>query len=162
MHWVAGAALVAILGLTVLDITGRSAFNRPVPGTVEVTSMALVVVVFLAVAHSEDMGDHITIDLIYERLPKPAQWVFDVFADLFGVVVVGLLAFQLYHFTLRNMVSGAETPVLEWPIWPFVLVAALGALGYAVATIMKLVLRLMGEPAEAVDPTEGPAGGIEV
>ena len=67
-HYLAGAGLMALLFLTVTDILGRSFFSRPVPGTVELTSMMLVFVVFLAVAHSEDMGDHITIDLIYERV----------------------------------------------------------------------------------------------
>lgn len=162
MHWAAGAALLGILALTVADITGRSGFSSPVPGTVEVTSMALVVVVFFAVAHSEDMGDHITIDLIYERLGEQAQLVLDVFADLFVLGVLALMTFQLYHFGLRNIDSGAETPVLDWPVWPFVIVAALGALGYAVATLMRLILRFMGEPVEVVDPTEGASGGIEV
>ena len=162
MHWLAGAALVAILTLTVFDIIGRSAFNRPVPGTVEVTSMALVVVVFLAVAHSEDAGDHITIDLIYERLGEKARVVFDVFADIFGIVVLSLMAYRLYQFARRNIDSGAETPVLEWPVWPFVVIAALGALGYAAATIMKLILRLMGLPFEVVDPRDEVSGGIEV
>lgn len=162
MHWVAGAALVAILTLTVFDIIGRSAFSRPVPGTVEVTSMALVVVVFLAVAHSEDSGDHITIDLIYERIGEKARLVFDVFADLFGIAVLSLMAYRLYQFAFRNIDSGAETPVLEWPVWPFVVVAALGALGYAAATIMKLILRLMGLPFEIIDPRDEVSGGIEV
>ena len=162
MHWAAGIALLVILALTVADITGRSAFNSPVPGTVEVTSMLLVVVVFFAVAHSEDMGDHITIDLIYERLGDRARFVLDTLADLFGIAVLALMSFQLYHFALRNVDSGAETPVLDWPIWPFVVVAALGALGYMAATSMRLILRFMGEPVTVVDPTEGAEGGIEV
>lgn len=162
MHFGAGAALVAILALTVADITGRSAFSRPVPGTVEITSMALVVVVFLAVAHSEDMGDHITIDLIYERVGDRFKAFLDVFSDLLTIIIVGLMALQLYRFALRNVDSGAETPVLQWPVWPFVLVAAIGSVLYTLSTIMRITLRLMGEPVDFGEAPDGAEGGIEV
>lgn len=160
-HYVAGAALLGILFMTVADIVGRSAFRRPVPGTVELTGMILVVVVFMAVAHSEDMGDHITIDLIYERLGKRLRLILDVFADVLTIAVVGLLAFQLYQFTLRNQVTGAETPVLDVPVWPFVLVAAIGGALYVVSTVMRLTLRLMDRRVDAVDPND-PDSGVEV
>ena len=162
MHYLAGAALLGLLFLTVSDIVGRSAFRRPVSGTVELTSMVLVVVVFLAVAHSEDMGDHITIDLIYERVGKKFKAVLDIISDLLTIAVVALLSFQLYQFVLRNQRSGAETPVLDLPIWPFVLVAAIGMALYALSTVMRLALRLMGEPVNAVDPADGDAVGVEI
>ncbi len=161
-HYIAGAALVGILFLTVIDIVGRSGFRRPFPGTVELTSMILVLVVFAAVAYSEDMGDHITIDLIYERVGRRSKAALDVFADLFTIVVVGLLSYQLYQFVLRNQRSGAETPVLDLPIWPFVLVASIGAGFYLLSTVMRLILRLTGRPVDAVDPTRGESGGVEV
>ena len=116
LHWVAGVALLGILFLTVADITGRSAFNNPVPGTVEVTSLVLVIVVFLGVAHSEDMGDHISVDLIYVRVGDRAKAVLDVISDVLSVAVLGLLAFQLWQFTERQLESGASSPVLRWPV----------------------------------------------
>jgi TRAP-type C4-dicarboxylate transport system permease small subunit len=120
-----------------------------------------VVVVFMAVAHSEDMGDHITIDLLYERAGTRLRLFLDVFADLLTIAVVGLLSYQLYQFTLRNQASGAETPVLDLPVWPFVLVAAVGSAFYLLSSVMRLTLRLMGRPVDAVDPHD-PDAGVEV
>lgn len=157
----AGATLLAILFLTVADITGRSGFRRPVPGTVELTSMLLVVVVFLAVARSEDMGDHITIDLVYERVGKRFKLFLDLFADVLTVLIVSLLSYQLYQFVLRNQSSGAETPVLDLPVWPFVLVAAIGSAFYVISTVMRLTLRIMGGPVDA-EEIGGDSGGVEV
>ncbi len=162
MHYVAGLALVFLLALTVSDITGRTGFNNPVPGTVEVTSLVLVVVVFLGLAHSEDMGDHISVDLLYVRVGTRFKAVLDVFADIVSLAVIGLMAYQLYRFTLRQQDSGAESPVLEWPVWPFVVIAALGALGYAVAIAFKLVLRAMGEPTGAEPDLMGESSGVEI
>lgn len=162
MHFVAGGFLLVILFLTIADIIGRSAFNNPVAGTVEVTSVLLVVVVFFAVAHSEDMGDHIAIDLIYERLGKGGRRFLDVFSDLLTIAVLALMAFQLYHFGLRNIDSGAETPVLDWPVWPFVFVASLGAVLYAISTVMRLILRFLGRPVDMVVSADAESGGVEI
>jgi TRAP-type C4-dicarboxylate transport system permease small subunit len=162
MHYLASAALLGFLFLTVADIIGRSAFRRPVPGTVEVTSLALVVVVYLALAHSEDMGDHITIDLIYERVGRRAKFFLDIISDLLTVVIMALISFQLYHFGLRNLVSGAETPVRDWPFWPFVFLASFGAALYALSTVMRVVLRLFGAPVNAPDPTIDELVDIEI
>jgi TRAP-type C4-dicarboxylate transport system permease small subunit len=163
MHYLAGVGLLAILAMTIVDIIGRSAFKTPLPGTVEVTSMLLVFVVFLAVAHSEDMGDHITIDLIYERVGKGAKRFLDVFSDLLTIAVMSLMAFQLYHFGFRNLDSGAETPVLDWPVWPFVFVASFGAGLYALSTVLRLILRLRGEPVNVVEEgADDATGGVEV
>lgn len=162
LHYAGGVALLGFLFLTVADITGRSAFNRPVPGTVEITSLALVVVVYLALAHSEDMGDHITIDLIYERLGKRARFFLDIISDVLTIVIVSLISFQLYHFGLRNLDSGAETPVRDWPFWPFVFLASFGAALYALSTVMRVVLRLIGARVNAKDPTLDELGGVEI
>ncbi len=162
MHYVAGLALVVLLALTVSDITGRSGFDNPVPGTVEVTSLVLVVVVFLGLAHSEDLGDHISVDLLYVRVGKRFKAVLDVIADLISLAVIGLMSYQLYRFALRQQDAGAESPVLEWPVWPFVLVAALGALGYTISIGFKLILRAMGEPTGAEPDLMGESSGIEI
>lgn len=161
LHYVGGAALVALLALTVSDITGRSVFKNPVSGTVEVTALILVVIVFLGLAHSEDLGDHITVDLIYVRLGDRGKKFLDYFANILSVVVIGMLSYQLYKFALRQNDAGATTPVLRWPTWPFVIVGALGSLGYAGSILFKLVLRAMGQPTEAVDAVTGQAGGVE-
>lgn len=124
--------------------------------------MVLVVVVFMAVAHSEDKGDHITIDLIYERVGNKMKVFLDVFSDVLTIVIVGLISFQLYHFGLRTVASGAETPVLDWPQWPFAFVASAGAALYALSTVMRLVLRLLGERVNAADETTDASGGVEV
>lgn len=162
MHFVAGAGLLVMLFLTIADIAGRSALNNPVPGTVEVTSVLLLVVVFFAVAHSEDMGDHITIDLVYERVGNRSKMVMNVFADIVTIAIMGLLAFQLYHFALRNLDSGAETPVLDWPIWPFVFVACFGAGLYAISTVLRLFLRLSGREPDMEAITDDEAGVVEI
>lgn len=148
--------------LTVSDIGGRWLLNSPVRGTVEVTSLVLVLLVFLGLAHSEDLGDHISVDLIYVRVGDRGKMVLDVFADTLSIVVLGILAYRLYQFGFRQIDSGAYTPVRRWPVYPFVFVAAFGAFTYMVSTLMRLVLRFKGLPADAPDPHAAEGGGAEI
>lgn len=155
-----------MLAIQVANIIGRKFFDWPVVGTVELTRMLLAVVVFLGLAHSEDLGDHITIDIIYVRLGRRMRAAFNVFANTLSVAIVGLMAYQLYDYTLFTRGTGEETGILEWPIWPFVVVAAFGSAVFALAIGSKLVLRGLGEPVDADAPQSigevGEVGGPEI
>lgn len=148
MHYVAGLTLLGLLVLTVTDIVGRAFFNNPVSGTVEVTAAVLVVIVYLGLAHSEDLGDHISVDILYVRVSARTKALMNLFARLLSVVVLVLVTWQLIHFALRQRAGGLETPVLEWPLWPFAVISAFGAALYALAVLNKLVLTALGLPAE--------------
>lgn len=152
-----------MLAVQVANIVGRKGFEFPILGTVEMTRMLLAVVVFLGLAFSEDLGDHITIDLIYVRLGPRMKAVFDVFANLTSIAVIGLISWQLFSFALFTRASGEETGILDWPIWPFVLITAFGSALYMLAITSKLVLRALGEPTEAEAPASiGEVAGPEI
>jgi TRAP-type C4-dicarboxylate transport system permease small subunit len=163
MHYVAGVGLTAMLAVQVANIIGRKGFQFPILGTVEMTRMLLAVVVFLGLAYSEDLGDHITIDLIYVRVGPRARVALDLFSNVFSIAIVGLVSWQLFRYVLFTRRSGEDTGTLDWPIWPFVLVAAIGSALYALATVSKLVLRALGEPTDAPAPrTVGEVGSPEI
>lgn len=163
MHYIAGIALLVMLTIQVTNIVGRKGFEFPILGTVEMTRMLLATVVFLGLTYSEDLGDHITIDLIYVRLGPRMKAAFDVFANLTSIAIVGLISWQLFTFALFTRASGEETGALDWPIWPFVLVTAFGSALYALAITSRLVLRALGEPTEVKAPAGiGEVGGVEI
>ncbi len=151
LHYVAGLSLLGVLSLTIVDIVGRSFFNNPVPGTVEVTAAVLVVIVYLGLAHSEDMGDHITVDLLYVRASPRAQRWMNLVTRALSLVVLLLVAWQLVGFARRQAGGGFTTAVLKWPTWPFVVVAAFGSLLYAIAVLNKIILTALGEPADVYE-----------
>ena len=148
MHYVAGLALVGILALTVADVVGRAILNKTVPGTFELTAAVLVVVVFLGLAHAEDLGDHISVDILYVRVGPRAKAAMNLFAQVLSVFVLALVTRQLVQFAIRQADAGAETPTLEWPIWPFIIISAFGSALYALAVLNKIVLTALREPPE--------------
>ena len=138
-HHLAGLALLAMLAVTVVDIVGRSVFNSPLSGTVEVTPLLLVMVVYLGFGHAEHEGDHVAVDLIYLRLGPGAQRVARIIARTISVVVLAVVTWQLWQYAGVQRDGGYTTAVLEWPIHWFVRVATAGAALLLVATVTEIV-----------------------
>ena len=151
LHHIAGAALVAMLALTVVDILGRWLFNSPVAGTVETIPLLLVVVVFFGFAHAQHMGDHIAVDLLFSRLGARSRRVLSIFSHIFSLAVLALVTWQLWKFAGVQDRGGYATAVIEWPVHWFVRIAALGSALLWVATLAETVAELFGSGAQDVE-----------
>ena len=143
LHVVAGAVLLLILAITIVNILQRR-FAVPLAGTVEMTATLMTVVVFLGIPHSEDEGDHISVDLVYERMGDGVQKAMRIFARLVGLLIMAAMTRQLWEYAGIQDRGGYTTTVREWPIHPFVRVAALGALMLTLATLANLLVDVFG------------------
>jgi len=140
---VAAGLLFATVALSVaaralFDLTG-GAVNLLIPGAIEISTYALMVMVFAALPGAAVVG-LVRVDILIHRLP-------DRMADLlerawgavtagFGLILVWLLAEESWLQAGR----GDVTQDLELPLWPLSAVAALGAAVLALAMIERVVL----------------------
>jgi TRAP-type transport system small permease protein len=139
LHYVAGAVAVALMFTIVLHVLGRQFFARPVPGTVELTQMAMLVMVYLGLAYAEHEGDHISIDIVYTHLPRTVQLVLSVITGLFGVLVMAVVAWRLYDFTGVLERGGYTTAILKIPQSPVALVGVVGMVFFIFALLTSVV-----------------------
>jgi TRAP-type C4-dicarboxylate transport system permease small subunit len=145
-----GLVLLLLLALTLANIIGRR-FDRPVAGVVEMTELLMAMMVFLAIGFGEDQRAHITVDLLYERLGPASQRSLDLFSRAVAMVVVGLMIWQLWEYADSQAAANRETTILQWPLSPFVRVAALGALMLLLATASNFLIDLLGYDDVAED-----------
>lgn len=59
-----------MMGLTFVDVFGRQVFNAPLPGSYEITQMAVGLVVYLGLPVVSARREHITIGLIEHLFPR--------------------------------------------------------------------------------------------
>lgn len=135
LHYASCVALVLLMFLTVADIAGRYLLNRPVPGTFELTEMAMVFIVFLALGMAQHRHEHISLDLAYNFFPSRLKQAVDLVVALVSLSVVAAVTGQLYLYSLRMSEGGYTTAVLRLPLYPFVLVAVAGCAVYALAIV---------------------------
>jgi TRAP-type transport system small permease protein len=63
-------ALFAIMALTFFDVGGRKLLGNSIPGSLELTELLMVVVIFGAIPLVSHRGEHVTFDSLDGVLPR--------------------------------------------------------------------------------------------
>ncbi len=146
--WLAGAVLLVSLGLVTYSVGMRYFANRPVPWVDELVGYLLVASVMLAAAEALRRGEHISVDLITDRLPTGGKRIAQWFA-LLTVLIAGLALFiqGLDTVAFSQLLGIRSTGYLGIPIaWPQSLIPIGGGL-LALAALSGLLRLTLGLPA---------------
>ncbi|MFA9430248.1 TRAP transporter small permease [Egicoccus sp. AB-alg2] len=145
LHVAASATMLALLAWTVTDIIGRAFLNRPLRGTVELTELAVVVLVYLGLARVENQDAHISVDLFYVRFGRRGQLVLRTIAGAFSLAVVAVMTWRLYVYAGSLSAGGYTTGILRVPLFPVAMLGVAGAamFGLAILTNLLVVVRAL-------------------
>jgi TRAP-type C4-dicarboxylate transport system permease small subunit len=132
----AGATLVFLMLITVFDIVARRAVLMSVRGVVEISTMAVVLIAFLALANSFILGGHIVVDLATTKLSERTNRRIDAVWLGAAAVFLALIAVLMWRATIKNYYEGAVSLDLQVPMVVFWLPATIGV---SVAPIACLI-----------------------
>jgi TRAP-type transport system small permease protein len=132
--------LALLLAWTVTDIIGRSAFSRPMRGTVELTELAVVVLVYLGLAYTENEDSHITVDLLFVRLKERGQLILRAIAGCIGAVVIAAMTWRLYVFAGQLDAGNYTTGILRVRLYPVAMLGVVGATAFGLAVLANLAV----------------------
>jgi len=147
---VAALALFGIMILTLVDVSGRKALSTSVPGSLELTELLMVIVIFAGLPLVSLRGEHVVFDSLDPWLPRGLRRVQGVVIDLLvAALLLGMAA--LMWMKAGQMASyGDTTAQLKLAQSPFVYLMS-GLLG--VTALVHLLL--------AFAPTEHHHAGVE-
>ncbi|WP_265515743.1 TRAP transporter small permease [Nitratireductor luteus] len=116
------------------DVTGRH-FGRPLTGAQDLSQMAMVILVFGAMALCDRLGGHIAVDIFETSFPPWFNRLTDVVSALIGVLIFVGIAWTVYESSKLSQMLNLSTNVIrlpkvyfQWALCAFSLVAALGML----------------------------------
>jgi TRAP-type C4-dicarboxylate transport system permease small subunit len=141
---VAGAALVLLMSLTVLDVVLR-AVSRPIPGTYELVGFAGAVAIGCAMPLTSWRRGHVHVDLLLDRLPPRARAGLQVATRLVVAALFALLAWNLIGVGQDLRAAGEVSPTLELPFYPVVFGLAAAAAVQALVLLADLARIRRGE-----------------
>ena len=152
----AALAALALATLGTLDVLGMALLNAPISGTVEVSSMLLVCVFFLGMADSVRSGDNISVDLLLNALSGRKRRVLEVINMAFTFVFLAALTYLSWRLALESLGKGdVMSGAMAFRLWPFKMLAALGATLATVALLVRAA-RDLRRPLDAGDDVAGP------
>jgi len=133
---VAAGLILAMVGVTVVDVVGRYIFNAPLSGAFELTQILLAGLVMTGLPVTTLKGGHVEVDILSGMWsPKTLRLV-----SVFGAGVTSLVLFVLsWTLVLHGTAlfgDGASTVELSLPLWP---AAALGAFTFAASALTALL-----------------------
>ena len=148
------AALFGIMALTLVDVVSRKLLAGSIPGSLEVTELLMVVVIFAGLPLVSLHGEHVVFDSLDPLLPRLLRRVQGVLVDLVcagGLAVIGWLMWQKAGQMLDY---GDKTQQLGLTLGWFVYLMSL-LLFMAALVHLLLILAPVGHHHIGVD--EGPA-----
>jgi TRAP-type C4-dicarboxylate transport system permease small subunit len=127
---------IPLMLLTVGDVVSRSFFNKPIPGSFELSEYLLAVIVLLGAAYTQQVKGHVGVDFLSSRFSTKIQATLQALTTLACLSIVAILVWQGY---LEGIHEKAVSDQLRVPQWPFKLLVAFGGLLLWLELLLDLI-----------------------
>lgn len=116
----AAVALFAIMALTLVDVSGRKLLSASVPGSLELTELLMVAVIFAGLPLVSMQGEHVVFDSLDRWVPASLRRVQHALVDLLCAALLLGLAWVMWVKGGQMLEYGDTTAQLKLPVGPFV------------------------------------------
>ncbi len=116
----AASALFSLMWLTLVDVAGRKAISTSVPGSLELTEMLMVVVIFAGLPLVSLHGEHIVFDSLDPLLERWVRRAQGFLVEMLCAAALAGVAWLMWAKAGQMMEYGDTTAQLKIPQGPFV------------------------------------------
>jgi TRAP-type C4-dicarboxylate transport system permease small subunit len=116
----AALALFGIMGLTLVDVVGRKLLDHSLTGSLEITEILMVVVIFAALPLVSLHGEHVVFDSLDKRMPPWLLRLQRAVVDGLCAAALAGLAWLMWQKAAQMATYGDVTAQLNLPLGPFV------------------------------------------
>jgi TRAP-type C4-dicarboxylate transport system permease small subunit len=144
-----GWLISSIMILLIIDFVSRG-IARPIPGVAELAVFSMIAVVYLGLAHCEELKGHISVTFLIDRLTPKLRTFFQFFSNLISALMIFLVIYAvganaLSAYRESEAVAG-PTPLLTFPV-KFVMTIALVL--YLIQILINMIDDLKGSGRES-------------
>lgn len=125
-EWTISLMLLAMTGLTFLQVVMRYVFNSGFGWAQELTTVFFAIMIFSGISYGVRVGSHIGVDALVKLMPVgPRRWV-GVLAVLLSLAYVGLVITGSSTYVLKMREVGIEFDDMSIERWQVLAVMPIG------------------------------------
>lgn len=145
VNWLVIIALGLLIVHVTIDVVCRAFLNLPLSGTILAVSLFYMpMIAFVPLAFTETRGAHITVEILYDMLPKALQRLSDGLAHVLSILVFSALAWRTWGEAMSKYGIGSSEMEgsLRIPTWPSYFFLPLGFALIITVVVWRLVCLL--------------------
>jgi len=117
------AMIIPLMLLTFADVMLRGFFNKPIPGTFEISQYMLAVFILLGAAYTQQVKGHVGVDFVTSRLSPRLRAVCEIITTLLSLLIIAIVVWQGW---VEGITEKAVSDQLRIPQYPFRVLVAVG------------------------------------
>jgi TRAP-type C4-dicarboxylate transport system permease small subunit len=134
--------MIASMLLGVADVVGTKFLDYPVPGTLEFTESTMVLIVFGALAYTQERRGHIRVELLYGHAGARGQSFMEAVTHIVAFIFFALVGWQgLSELGYSWEMKEATMGTVRFPLYPARSFLLLGVL----LLLARLALDIVGD-----------------
>jgi TRAP-type C4-dicarboxylate transport system permease small subunit len=150
--------MLAAMAICVADVIGTNFFDWPVPGTLEFTESTMVLIVFGALAFTQEKRGHIRVEILYALFPPVVQSLLDMLTHLIALVFFVLLAWYSFgELSYSLEINESTMGTIRFPLYPARMLLSAGAVLLIVQLAIDVVMDFGRMWRREGPPLHGPA-----
>ncbi|MDO8775088.1 MAG: TRAP transporter small permease [Burkholderiaceae bacterium] len=138
-----GTALFAIMALTFFDVGGRKLLDHSIPGSLELTELLMVMVIFGAMPLVSQRGEHVVFDSLDSVWPAAVRRAHRLVVHLLCAAAMLALGYLMWQTGAQFAINGDTTAQLKISKAPFIYGMAVFC---ALTGLVHLGLMVVPEP----------------
>ena len=154
-RWIAVIGISGGVVLAFINVVARYGFNYSITWASELTVYLFLWSMFFAAAYCFKLGEHISINLVVERVNKKFAKLIILFSYLVTLVFLCAVSYYGYEYLLLVIELEEMSVDLEVPMWiPYLVIPISFAMSaYRVIEHIIALIKLPAEEIEFVDET---------
>ncbi|MEX2127665.1 MAG: TRAP transporter small permease [Xanthobacteraceae bacterium] len=149
---IASFVLALLAVMTFCDVVGRYFFNSPFTFSVEVTELAMGLIVYLGVGLVTHENGHISVDVLTLRLSEWTRALLGLVTNFIALAFLAFMVWQVWGRAETLLAKGDITPIWHVPIWPVAFIMAAGSAFF----LTGVFLHLLGAAKRVIAKQERP------
>lgn len=116
---------IPLMLITTIDAIGRDLFDKPLPGTIELSEYMLSIIILLGAAYTQQVKGHVGVDFLTKKLSVKTQSFLNIITTILSMLIITIVIWQGF---IEGCSEKACSDMLRIPQWPFRLLVTVGGI----------------------------------